>query len=273
MESLSWSRASLNKSIQSAHSCLCVGLDTDRAKIPSSFQSDINGIFKFNKAIIDVTLPYVVCYKINAAFYEVYGPSGWSMMEDTIEYIRSKNKFIILDAKRGDIGNTGKMYASACFDALKADAMTVSPYMGKDSVDPFLGFKDKWTILLVLTSNEGAQDFQLQKMATGQFLFEKVLQTASEWADHNQLMFVIGATNAEYLQLVRNIVPDYFLLIPGIGAQGGDLRATIKSAKTKDGDILINASRSILYASDGTDFALAAEKEARDIQKIMAEFI
>ncbi len=273
MDSTVWDRASLNKTIHTTHSCLCVGLDTDQSKLPSAFQNSIDGIFKFNQAIIDVTLPYAVSYKLNAAFYEVLGMDGWAILRNTIDYIRSKHKFVIIDAKRGDIGNTGQMYASACFEYLKADAATVSPYMGKDSVDPFLKFEHKWTILLALTSNAGAEDFQLKKLQSDRYLFEEVLIQAKTWGNQNQLMFVTGATKTDYLERIRLIIPDYFLLVPGVGAQGGDLSAVLQLTLSTEGDVILNASRSILYASSGLDFAQAAEKEAKSMQKLMSTFI
>lgn len=268
-----WDRARLNAAIHSLRSCLCVGLDTDFTRLPPHLKEDKDGILVFNKSIIDHTLPYTVAYKINAAFYECLGQAGWNIMEQTIEYVRSKDRFAILDAKRGDIGNTGEMYARAAFDVLKADGVTVSPYMGKDSIDPFLKYHGHWTILLGLTSNAGAEDFQLKKMSSGHYLFEEVITSAKLWASQEQLMFVVGATQSEYLIRIRQIVPDYFLLIPGIGAQGGDLDDVIRCAFTSEGDILINSSRNIIYASAGEDYAYAAGLEAEKVQKKMAKFI
>lgn len=272
MKSNAWDRAALNAAIRSLRSCLCVGLDTDQSRLPLHLKDDQEGMLIFNKSIVDHTLPFTVAYKVNAAFYECLGQAGWKVMEQTIEYICSKGKFLILDAKRGDIGNTGEMYARAAFDVLHADGVTVSPYMGKDSIDPFLKYKNHWTILLGLTSNSGSEDFQLKKMATGRYLFEEVVTTARTWAGPDQLMFVAGATQADFLIRIRQLVPDYFLLIPGIGAQGGDLDEVMRNTCTKEGDILINSSRNIIYASSGEDFAFAAGLEAEKVQKKMAKY-
>jgi len=268
-----WDRKSLNQAINSLKSCLCVGLDTDEEKIPESFLKGTNLSFRFNKSIIDVTYDIAVAYKINSAFYEVGGPGGWEAMSQTIAYIRSKNRFAILDAKRGDIGNTGRMYARACFETLNADAVTVSPYMGKDSVAPFLAYTDRWTVLLALTSNPGGQDFQLKKMESGNLLFEEVILKSKQWGDADHLMYVVGATKMEYIQKIRSIVPNHFLLIPGAGAQGGDLDLILDQALTGQGDILINVSRSILYASADHDFLGAARQEAVNLKERMAQHI
>ncbi len=270
---MNWTRSSLNDLIHTLKSCLCVGLDTDLNKLPPGIQRSPEGILHFNKAIIDYTLNYAIAYKINAAFYEVLGGNGWDIMAETIEYIRLAQRFAILDAKRGDIGNTGDMYAKSAFVHLKADAVTVAPYMGRDSVMPFLNYKRNWTILLGLTSNPGADDFQLKKMADGTHLYEEVIRKSKTWADPDQLMFVTGATRPEDLVKIRQIAPDYFLLIPGIGAQGGDLDRVMQASLTTQGDILINASRSIIYASPDTNFAQAAGAEAHRMQVEMARFI
>ena len=268
-----WTRSSLNELIHTLNSCLCVGLDTDINKLPIGIQKSAEGILHFNKEIIDYTFNYTVAYKINAAFYEVLGGKGWDIMAETIEYVRKRNRFAILDAKRGDIGNTGDMYAKSAFVHLHADAVTVAPYMGKDSVMPFLNYNKNWTVLLGLTSNPGADDFQLKRMADGAFLYEEVIRKAMTWADSDQLMFVTGATRPEDLKKIRQIAPDYFLLIPGVGAQGGELDSVMQASITKQGDILINASRSIIYASSKNDFAIAAETEAHRMQVEMAKFI
>lgn len=268
-----WTRSSINELIHSLRSCLCVGLDTDINKLPEGIQKSPDGILTFNKAIVDYTFQYAVAYKINAAFYEVLGGKGWDIMSETIEYIRMRNRFAILDAKRGDIGNTGDMYAKAAFEYLRADAVTVAPYMGKDSVMPFLNYKKNWTILLGLTSNPGADDFQMKKLTDDSHLFEEVIQKAITWGDPDHLMFVTGATRTDYLKKIRTIAPDYFLLIPGVGAQGGELNKVLESSLTKNGDILINASRSIIYASSKADFAKAAEAESHRMQAEMAKFI
>lgn len=273
MNDPSWNRQSLNSLIKKLKSCLCVGLDTDPVKLPSHIEKSPEGILNFNKQIIDYTYSYAVAYKINSAFYEILGAEGWDVMNETIAHIKAQNRFAILDAKRGDIGNTAEMYASSAFDHLQADAVTVAPYMGKDSVTPFLKHPNKWTILLALTSNTGADDFQLKKLENGLYLYEQVLKTASGWGTNDQLMFVTGATRPDYIKAIRTIIPDYFLLVPGIGAQGGDLQEVMKAGYTADGDILINASRSIIYASSNLDFDIAAGDESRRIRAEMAKFI
>lgn len=249
-------------------SYLCVGLDSDIEKIPPHLKSSADPVFEFNKSIIDATKDYCISYKINTAFYEAMGVKGWEVLEKTVDYIPDTH-FKIADAKRGDIGNTSKQYAKAFFEALNFDAVTVAPYMGADSVKPFLEFENKWTILLALTSNPGAQDFELQPMNNG-FLFEKVLEKAVSWGTSNQLMFVAGATQANRMESIRALAPDYFLLVPGVGSQGGSLRDTSIKAMNKDIGLLINASRSIIFASNKEDFADKAREEAEKISLEMA---
>lgn len=271
----------LSEIIFSKKSVLCVGLDSELSKIPAHIRegrSAEDAIFEFNKAIVDATLPYTVAYKPNLAFYEALGLAGWSALYRTVAYIRSLNEpvFIIADAKRADIGNTSRLYASAFFGDGKTtpdfDAVTVAPYMGSDSVSPFLSFDGKWVILLALTSNPGADNFQLIEK-DGEQLFEKVLATSATWGSDENMMYVVGATRAEMLKKVRKIVPNHFLLIPGVGAQGGDLTEVLKNGWNNSGGLLINASRSIIFASSGGDFAEAATSEAAKLQKEMAEFI
>lgn len=265
-------RSELVSFIRKQKSYLCVGLDTDITKIPSHLLNEADPIFEFNKAIIDATKEYCVAYKPNIAFYESMGAAGWESLRKTLEYIPSTH-FTIADAKRGDIGNTSAMYARTFFDTYSFDSVTVAPYMGKDSVQPFLDRKDKWTILLALTSNSGAEDFEQLKTTSGKYVFEEVLSKASEWGSSEQLMFVAGATRVEELQHVRSLVPDHFLLIPGVGAQGGNLSDVSKASLTKDVGILVNASRSILYASSGQDFQAAAAAEAQSMQLEMKSLL
>jgi orotidine-5'-phosphate decarboxylase len=267
-------RNQLFEQIQHKKSFLCVGLDTDAQKIPAFLKEEIDPVFSFNKAIIDATAPYAVAFKPNTAFYEINGSAGWQSLERTIGYIKEQYPeiFVIADAKRGDIGNTSAAYASAFFDHLQADAITVAPYMGKDSVSPFLGFKDKWVVLLALTSNSGAEDFQ-QLEINDKLLFERVIEKASGWASPDKMMFVVGATQTKFLAKIRQIVPDHFLLVPGIGAQGGDLEAVAKYGMNHQCGLLVNSSRGIIYASSNADFAEAAAKEAGRIQTEMARFI
>ncbi len=256
---------------------LCVGLDTDLTKIPKHLLKEKDPVFEFNKQIIDATKDLCVSYKINTAFYEANGVKGWESMEKTVNYI-PKTHFTIADAKRGDIGNTSSQYAKAFFETLNFDAITVAPYMGADSILPFLEFKNKWTIVLGLTSNSGSKDFELQKCGED-YLFEKVLKTASTWGNLDNLMFVIGATQAAEFEKIRQITPHHFYLVPGVGAQGGSLKDISEKAMIKDNTgknicgILVNASRAIIYASDGKDFAVAARSVASAYQQEMAGWI
>lgn len=261
--------------IRQKNSYLCVGLDTDIRKIPAHLQADPDPAFAFNRQIIDATAEFAVAYKPNIAFYEAQGPRGWESLRKTLEYI-PKACFTIADAKRGDIGNTSDLYARTFFDTSAAgldfDSVTVAPYMGHDSVTPFLHYKGKWVILLALTSNPGSQDFQVQ-LTDGQPLFERVLEIAQTWAGHEQLMFVVGATQAEQLGRIRQLAPKNFLLVPGVGAQGGSLAEVSRYGLNDKCGLLVNASRSILYASSGHDFALRAADEARKLQQEMAGFL
>ncbi|HLF45827.1 MAG TPA: orotidine-5'-phosphate decarboxylase [Chitinophagaceae bacterium] len=250
---------------------LCVGLDTDITKIPQHLLIEPDPVFTFNKAIIDATKDLCVSYKINTAFYEALGTKGWEAMEKTVRYI-GDNHFKIADAKRGDIGNTSVQYAQAFFKTLPFDAITVSPYMGMDSVKPFLEYDGKWAIVLGLTSNNGAADFELQKTGD-QFLYEKVLQTVSSWGSPDNLMFVVGATQANELTNIRKLIPDHFYLLPGVGAQGGSLKEVSQKAMTKECGILVNVSRAIIYASGKEDFAEAAGAIALSYQQEMKSFL
>lgn len=265
----------LFENIKKKKSFLCIGLDTDIKKIPSHLLEEDDPIYAFNKAIIDVTAKYCVAYKPNAAFYESQGIKGILSMEKTIEYIRTKypDQFIILDAKRGDIGNTSEMYAASAFEHLKASAVTVAPYMGEDSVKPFLKYPNKWVILLALTSNKGSQDFQLTEDTNGERLFEKVLKKSQEWATDEQLMFVVGATQGEMFADIRRHAPNHFLLVPGIGAQGGSLSDVVKYGMNSQCGLLVNSSRAIIYADNTLDFAYAAAAEAEKTQKEMSIYI
>jgi orotidine-5'-phosphate decarboxylase len=249
-------------------SFLCVGLDSDLQKIPRHLFSEDDPVFEFNKAIIDATKDHTVAYKINTAFYEAQGIKGWISLGKTLEYI-PKDIFTIADAKRGDIGNTSEQYAKTFFDTYPFDSVTVAPYMGKDSVAPFLQFPGKWAIVLGLTSNEGSHDFQLQK-SDSELLYEKVLKTVSGWGNTDNTMFVIGATRKDQLEQVRKIIPDHFLLIPGVGAQGGDLETVAKAAINKDIGILVN--RAIIFAGSGTDFADQAAAAASNYREQMTSY-
>jgi len=260
--------------IHRKNSFLCIGLDTDLDKIPARLLETDDPIFEFNKAIIDATHHLAVAYKPNIAFYEAYGIKGWKALEKTIQYLNEKHPeiFTIADAKRGDIGNTSSRYAKAFFEDLDFDSITVAPYMGKDSVEPFLSFEGKHTILLALTSNEGAFDFQTQTI-DGTEVYKKVLQTSTGWKNAENLMYVVGATKAEYLAEVRQIIPHSFLLVPGVGAQGGNLADVCRYGMTKDVGLLVNSSRGIIYASNDADFAQAAVNAARLLQQQMEEIL
>lgn len=251
---------------------LCVGLDTDISKIPEHLKNETDPIFAFNKAIIDATAPYCVAYKPNLAFYESYGLKGMMAFEKTIQYLKNhySTHFIIADAKRGDIGNTSKMYARTFFEEYDLDSVTVAPYMGEDSVKPFLEYNGKWVILLALTSNKGSHDFQLTEDKSGERLFEKVLKKSQEWGTPENLMYVVGATQGRMFEDIRRIAPEHFLLVPGVGAQGGSLQEVCKYGMTKDCGLLVNSSRGIIYAGKGTDFAEAAARKAREMQEEMA---
>lgn len=261
----------LIENIKRKRSFLCVGLDTDLRKIPEHLMRTENPMLTFNRAIIDATAGSCVAYKPNVAFYESMGAFGVQVLEHTVAYIREQypDQFIIIDGKRGDIGNTGMHYARSAYEYLKADALTVAPYMGQDSVKPFLEYKDKWVVLLALTSNQGASDFQLTKNEEGDFFFEQVLKTSSQWSDDEHMIYVVGATQAEYLQRVRNIVPNHFLLVPGIGAQGGDFDQLIEHGMTQECGLLVNSSRGILYADSSEHFASAAANEAENLRRKM----
>ena len=264
-------RQQLIEQIQLKKSYLCVGLDTDFEKIPKHLQSHPDAIFEFNKQIIDATKDLCVAYKINTAFYEVLGSKGWDIMERTVNYI-PKEHFTVADAKRGDIGNTSTQYAKAFFETLNFDSVTVAPYMGEDSVKPFLEFGSKWAIVLGLTSNSGSKDFEQQKIGDF-FLYEEVLKTVSTWGTESNLMFVIGATKASLLADIRKIIPDHFLLVPGVGFQGGSLEDVSKYGLTKDCGLLVNASRAIIYASEKEDFANEAKAIALQYQTEMASYL
>lgn len=262
----------LIQQIRKKNSFLCVGLDTDLDKIPTHLLTEEDPIFTFNKAIIDATHQFAVAYKPNTAFYEAYGLKGWESLKKTIDYLNEKHPeiFTIADAKRGDIGNTSAMYAKAFFQEMGFDSVTVAPYMGKDSVEPFLNFHDKHAILLGLTSNEGAFDFQTLKTDTAE-LYREVLKKSKSWKNSNRLMYVIGATKAEYLTEIRKIIPHSFLLVPGVGAQGGSLAEVCEFGMNKDVGLLVNSSRAIIYASNTANFAEVAGAKAEEMQREMAE--
>ena len=271
-------RKQLIEQIQLKKSYLCVGLDTDLTKIPKHLQTHPDAAFEFNKQIIDATQDLCVAYKINTAFYEAMGLKGWEAMEKTVNYI-PKNQFIIADAKRGDIGNTSTQYAKAFFEMIDFDAITVAPYMGEDSVKPFLEFENKWTIVLGLTSNAGSKDFEQLRLVRedtnqgGEFLYETVLKKVSRWGNTNNLMFVIGATKASDLEDIRKIIPNHFLLVPGVGFQGGSLEEVSKYGMNTDCGLLVNASRAIIYASEKEDFATEARAIAQQYQTEMATYL
>ena len=261
-------------SIVRKRSFLCVGLDSEIEKMPPSLKGERDPVFEFNRRIIDATHKYTVAYKPNIAFYECNGSKGWTTLESTIKYIKTKYPgiFVIADAKRGDIGNTSKMYAKAFFDNMPFDAITVSPYMGEDSVSPFLSYKDKWVVLLALTSNKGADDFQYHE-ENGMKLFEKVLRRSQKWGTTGNLMYVVGATRAEMLKDIRAIVPDHFLLVPGIGAQGGSLGEVVKYGMNDKCGLLVNSSRGIIFADSTELFDKAAGEKAREIQSEMEGYL
>ena len=266
-------REKLIELIKSRESFLCVGLDPDIDKIPQHLLDNEDPIFAFNQAIIDATRDHCVAYKPNLAFYESLGLSGWQSLMRTVDYIGDSH-FTIADAKRGDIGNTSKKYAEAFFKNMPFDSITIAPYMGSDSVKPFLEFKDKWVILLALTSNPGADDFQLKRLENGyDKLYEKVIETSSKWGNADNMMYVIGATRPEYIREIRKMVPDHFFLVPGVGAQGGSLAEVAENGMNKDVGLLVNASRSILYAGSGESFAEAAGDEAKRISTQMKDIL
>lgn len=264
-------RQELIDKIRQKRSFLCIGLDSEYSKLPGHLLEAEDPVFEFNKAIIDATIDLAVAYKPNLAFYECNGLKGWISLEKTISYLhmKSDSAFLIADAKRGDIGNTSKQYARAFFEILDVDAITVAPYMGSDSVQPFLEYPGKWVILLALTSNKGANDFQYLK-SDDRFLFEHVLKTSSQWGTPYNMMYVVGATQAQQLEGIRRIIPDHFLLVPGVGAQGGSLQEVARYGINKDIGLLVNASRSIIFASGGKDFAEKAREEALKMQQEMA---
>lgn len=265
----------LFEQIKRKNSFLCIGLDTDVAKIPAHLVDTEDPVFEFNKRIIDATAHLCVAYKPNLAFYESLGSFGLKSFEKTVYYLQEHypEQFIIADAKRGDIGNTGDMYARSFFETMNLDAVTISPYMGKDSVMPTLKYPNAWTILLALTSNAGSEDFQMMQSADGEYLFERVLRISKEWGTSEQMMYVVGATKAEMLERIRKIVPDYFLLVPGVGAQGGSLEAVARYGFNEAVGLLVNASRSIIYADSGELFHLKAAEEAEKIRYEMASLL
>ncbi len=264
-------RQQLVKEIFTKKSFLCVGLDTDINKIPTFLKDDKDAIFEFNKAIVDVTAPYCVAYKPNLAFYECYGIEGIRALEKTVNYIRGAypSHLIIADAKRGDIGNTSAMYAKSFFEELNVDALTVAPYMGEDSLTPFLEYKDKWIIVLALTSNRGSHDFQLTTDNDGERLFEKVIRKTQQWSTEENMMYVVGATQGKMFKDIRRVAPHHFLLVPGVGAQGGSLQEVCKYGMTKDCGLLVNSSRGIIYAGHDEHFAEAAKEKAKELQQQM----
>ena len=264
-------REELVAQIRQKRSFLCVGLDTEPEKIPVHLLRTDDPVFEFNKVIIDATKDLCVAYKPNLAFYEAMGPKGWTSLEKTLAYIPSEH-FTIADAKRGDIGNTSRLYAKAFFETLDFDAVTVAPYMGSDSVTPFLGFPGKWVILLGLTSNTGSSDFQLQPMSDGDPLYSKVIRKAGEWGDPGNLMFVVGATHPSLLTEVRALAPDHFFLVPGVGAQGGDLQAVMQYGMNADCGLLVNSSRGIIYAGSGENFGQKAREAAMVVWNEMSSW-
>lgn len=265
-------RKQLVENIKRKNSFLCVGLDTDIKRIPAHLLTEKNPIVAFNKAIIDATAQYAVAYKPNLAFYESLGAEGWNALEETVAYIQKNypDQLIIADAKRGDIGNTSQLYARSFFEHLGVDAITVAPYMGEDSVTPFLGYPGKWVILLALTSNKGSHDFQLIQDENGRRLFENVILTSQKWASTDEMMYVVGATQGKMFEDIRSIAPDNFLLVPGVGAQGGSLEEVVRYGMNSECGLLVNSSRGIIYASNGTDFAEAAARESKALADKMA---
>ena len=268
-------RAELIAQIKEKQSFLCIGLDVDLNKIPQHLLQTEDPIFEFNKAIIDATHHLAVAYKPNTAFYEAYGIKGWQSLDKTINYINENYPeiFTIADAKRGDIGNTSTMYAKAFFEDLNFDSVTVAPYMGSDSVEPFLAFKDKFTIMLALTSNKGGLDFQGQALANNDKLYQEVIKTSLTWQNAENLMYVVGATKADYFKSIREIAPNSFLLVPGVGAQGGSLEDVCLHGLNADCGLLINSSRGIIYASNDENFATSAKVEAKKLQTVMATIL
>ncbi len=264
-------RKELIAQIRERRSFLCVGLDPDLGKVPERVRRADNPLYTFNRAVIDATAPYCVAYKPNLAFYEACGLAGWRALEQTVKYLRTNypNHFLIADAKRGDIGNTSAMYARALFGEMDFDALTVAPYMGSDSVTPFLKYAGKWVVLLALTSNTGSHDFQLTADASGERLFEKVIRTSQAWANDGQMMYVVGATQGSLFADVRRLAPRHFLLVPGVGAQGGSLAEVCRYGMTDECGLLVNSSRGIIHASQGDDFVDAAARAAQDLQKQM----
>lgn len=264
-------RQELIDNIRSRQSFLCVGLDTDLKKIPQHLLDEEDPIFAFNQAIIDATAPYCVAYKPNLAFYECFGVMGWRAYEKTVSYIKKHypRHFIIADAKRGDIGNTSAMYAHSFFEETEVDALTIAPYMGEDSVKPFLEYQNKWVVLLALTSNKGSHDFQLSTDENGQRLFERVIRISQKWSDPEHMMYVVGATQGSLFADIRRLAPNHFLLVPGIGAQGGSLEEVCHYGLNKDCGLLVNSSRAILYASQEKDFAAIAGEKACELQQQM----
>lgn len=265
-------KAQLFEQIKKKNSYLCVGLDTDISKIPAHLKNSSDPIFEFNKQIIDATHQYCIAYKPNIAFYEALGSKGWESLAKTLEYI-PKECFTIADAKRGDIGNTSSLYAKAFFEQMSFDSITVAPYMGEDSVKPFLEFKNKWVILLAHTSNSGSSDFQLIESKSGKKLYEEVITKSQQWGTPEQLMYVVGATRADKIADIRKLVPEHFFLVPGIGAQGGDLAETSKHGLNKQCGLIVNSTRAIIYASADKDFASAAGNEARKVKDEMAALL
>lgn len=258
-------RLELFEQIKKKNSYLCVGLDTDITKIPKHLLATADPVFEFNKQIIDATKEFSVAYKPNIAFYEALGPKGWESLQKTLDYI-PKDCFTIADAKRGDIGNTSSLYAKAYFQQMNFDSITVAPYMGEDSVKPFLEFPNKWVILLIHTSNPGSVDFQQLETRDGKYVYEEVIFASQRWATANEMMYVVGATKADKIGTIRALAPDHFFLVPGVGAQGGDLEAVSKAGMNSQCGLLVNSSRAIIYASAGEDFADAARKEASNVK-------